>query len=290
MHLAEIRKVQYNLWLLVLVLTISSGFVFLLITRSFETYSYATASVEKSISELKSAITLGERRTEPLVLPILVYHYVENVTDKRDTIRQSLSISPQVFESQILTLLTRGYEPVTISQISDYFIGRTELPEKPVVLSFDDGYHDFYTDVFPILVRYHVPAVLYLTSGSLDSTQNYLTTDQILEISQKKLVEINSHSITHPDLRLIPLDQVRFEIRNGKVVLEKLIGRSVEHFAYPFGKYTPELIHEVEKAGFKTAATTDFGTLQSYQDRYELKRIRPGNLTGQALLEYLQRR
>lgn len=287
LHMAAKQTYLGSLSFFFAVLFICSLTVFFLVLRSFETYSFANATIERSISDLESAITIGERKSAPLDLPILVYHYIEVVTDVRDTIRQSLSITPQVFEAQILTLIAHGYEPVTMSEVSDYFAGKADLPQKPVVLTFDDGYRDFYTDVFPILKQYHVPAALFITSGFLDSTQNYLTTNQLLEISQEKLIEINSHTIYHPDLRQIPLNQAGLEIRNGKSELEKLIDRPVDHFAFPFGGYTPQLVHEVEAAGFKTAVTTDFGTIQNYTSRYIFKRIRPGSLTGDSLLNLL---
>ncbi len=84
-------------------------------------------------------------------IPILVYHYVEYVKDRGDKIRISLNIQPNIFESQIKTLKQAGYTFMMPKQIPDLFSGKISVPAKPIILSFDDGYKDFYTDVFPIL-------------------------------------------------------------------------------------------------------------------------------------------
>src|SRR5260221_1858640 len=76
----------------------------------------------------------------PVNVPILLYHYVEYVKDKRDTIRQSLDIVPKILEEQVQTLLSDSYTPITINDLADYLDGKILLPPKPVILTFDDGY------------------------------------------------------------------------------------------------------------------------------------------------------
>jgi peptidoglycan/xylan/chitin deacetylase (PgdA/CDA1 family) len=234
-------------------------------------------------------LLMEQRQMTPLKLPILLYHYVENVTDQKDTIRKSLNIPPSVFEAQVVTLLTNGYKPILLDDVTNYFSGNQVLPDKPVVLTFDDGYRDFYTDVLPILRKYHVPATLYMVSGFRDTTKNYLTTQQLLEISRSGLVEIGAHTVHHPKLTLLPISEAEAEIVKSKQELEQLLSRPVLHFAYPYGAYSPELVNFVNmQSGFLTAATVDKGTVQSYASRFILKRIRPGQNTGVVFLQEMR--
>ena len=111
---------------------------------------------------------------------------------------------------------------------------------------------------------------------------------QFLDINQNNLVEFASHSINHPNLNALSLDAAREEIAGSKLALEKILNKKIEHYSYPYGSYSNDLIKIVREAGFKTASTTDLGIGQSYPNRYKLKRIRPGSLTGHALLQFLQ--
>ena len=120
----------------------------------------------------KKAFTISEDVKEatptarmPVKVPILLYHYVEYVKDKGDTIRQSLDIVPRVFEEQIQTLLSDSYTFITMDELADYLDGEQSLPPKPIIITFDDGYRDLRTDVLPILQKYHVKAVAYIVSG-----------------------------------------------------------------------------------------------------------------------------
>ena len=132
-------------------------------------------------------------------IPILVYHYVEYVKDTKDTIRQSLNISPLIFEDQIKTLINNGYEIILVKDAADILDGKKEFREKMVAITFDDGYKDFYTDVFPILKKYHVKATVYIISGFI-GLPNFMDEGQLREISQSTLVELGSHTVNHVNL------------------------------------------------------------------------------------------
>ncbi len=248
----------------------------------------AAELLKKNTGQFLFLVELEKRRTHPLKLPVLVYHYVEVVTDLRDTIRQSLSITPAVFENQLLTLKKYGYTPIHLEDLVQYYDNQTLLPAKPVVLTFDDGYADFYTDVLPIITRLRVPVTLFMVSGFLDSTRNYLTTEQFRKIVAADLVEIGAHTVHHLNFHYIPLTLAQEEIVQSKIDLEKLSQRTIAHFAFPYGSYTPQLQAFAEKSGFKTAATVDLGVTQFYDKRYGLKRIRAGNLSDADFINYIE--
>lgn len=220
-------------------------------------------------------------------IPILMYHYVEYVKDPKDTIRQSLDINPATFDLEVKTLKDAGFTFLTNAELSDILDAKAPIPPKPVLLTFDDGYRDFYTDAFPILKKYHAKATAYIITGFLGEPNN-LTWDQLKEISKSGLVEIGDHTINHPSLAKKPYKFVEEELEQSKQTLENGLGIKVVSFAYPYGSFDLQAIAVVKAAGFKTAVSTIPGDELTQQNRFFLPRIRPGGRVGPALLQYLQ--
>lgn len=219
-------------------------------------------------------------------VPILMYHYVEYVKDKGDTIRQSLALTPYTFEEQVKTLAEYGYTFMTNAEVAEVFEGKTGLPDKPIVLTFDDGYRDFYIDVYPILKKYNAKATAYIISGFLDHPNN-MKTSQLLEIARDGLVEIGAHTVNHAWLKGLPQKTVLYELIQSKKDLEALIGRPVVSFEYPYGAFDVPSIKAVAQVGFTSAVSTVPGIDQPLMHRYFLYRLRPGARTGEALISYL---
>lgn len=224
-----------------------------------------------------------------LYAPILVYHYVEYVTDERDTIRKSLNTPPHLLIKQIETLKNAGYTFVTMSELMDIMDGKTKAPLKPVVLSFDDGYRDFYTDVFPILKKYNAKAIAYVVSGFLDQP-NYMFAWQIKEIAKSGLVEIGAHTVHHYSLRGLDTLTVKYEVEQSKKDLETLLNIPIVSFAYPDGSFDDLAAKIVSEAGFKSAATTLHGFEINQNNKYFTYRIHPGNKTDGWLLNSLEQK
>ncbi len=222
-----------------------------------------------------------------LKIPILVYHYVEYVTDERDFIRESLNIPPHIFEAQIKTLKEAGYTFITPSEIASLLESTENQDKKYVVLSFDDGYEDFYTDAFPILKRNNVKAVAYIVNNFVGYL-NYMKENQIEEIAQSGLVEIGSHTLGHAGLPSLEKDIAYNEIYLSKKRLEERYGVNVVSFAYPYGSYNESVKELVKKAGFTSAVTMDEGNVVTKSVLFELKRLRPGYLVGEELLKYIE--
>ena len=240
------------------------------------------------ISQTSSVIPLPIPLTS-LTAPILIYHYVEYVRDEKDTIRKSLNIPPYIFIRQIQTLKNAGYTFVTASELIDILDGKIKLPQKPIIISFDDGYRDFYTDVFPILKKYNIKAVVYIVSGFLDKP-NYMFTEQIKEIARSGLVEIGAHTVHHYSLKGLDALTVKYEIEESKITLEKLIGTSVVSFAYPDGSFDDQAIELVKEAGLKSAVTTTHGFDVNRENKYFINRIHPGDKIGNFLLNFLEQK
>lgn len=221
--------------------------------------------------------------------PILIYHYIEYVKDEKDTIRKSLNIIPYIFVKQIETLKNAGYTFITASELIDILDGKIKLPQKPIIISFDDGYRDFYTDVLPVLKKYKIKAVVYIVTGFLDKP-NYLSTEQLKEIAKSRLVEIGAHTVHHFALKGLNPILAKYEVEESKKNLEKLINTPVVSFAYPDGSFDMQAIKLVKSAGFKSAVTTLHGFEIKKDNRFFLYRIHPGDKTDNFLLNFLEKK
>lgn len=240
----------------------------------------AEKQVKNTVPATTSAVSHSIR------IPILLYHYVEYVKDRRDTIRAGLNIQPHILEAQIKTLKDDGYLFVSSSYVSLALSGKIRPREKIVMLTFDDGYLDFYTDVFPILQRQQVRATAYIVPDFLDKP-NFMHTWQLVEIAKSPFIEIGAHTMDHVLLPGADYKTAEYQITQSKTKLEHLLGIPVTSFAYPFGGFDEQAMRLAQKAGFSSAVVTKPNIIQTSNDRYALYRLRPGARTGKALLEYL---
>jgi peptidoglycan/xylan/chitin deacetylase (PgdA/CDA1 family) len=220
-------------------------------------------------------------------VPILLYHYVEIVRDRRDTIRQSLDILPTTFERQIKTLHDAGFTFLTAGELGEILDGKRTLPQHPVVITIDDGHWDVDTVILPILRKYQAKATAYIIPGFIGGS-DFMNARQLQEIANSGSIEIGAHTVHHVSLKAKPLALVTREIVESKTMLEQQYHIHVVSFAYPNGSFDDQAAAMVQSAGFSTAVTTLPGTLETQANRYTLYRLRPGGRTGISLLTWLQ--
>lgn len=280
--------------LLVLILLVSVSFiVYLLKKAGFDYYTREQVStvasqkeVKKLPPEIKQALTITPV-PQTYTVPVLLYHYVEYVQDKRDTIRKSLDVTPYTFEQQIITLQQAGYTFMTARELGDVLDGKKAMPAKPILLTFDDGHWDFYTDVYPLLKKYQVKATAYIIPGFIGGA-DFLSHDQLSEIAKSSLIDIGAHTVHHMWLRGMPLTRVQYEVQASKSMLEHDYHVKVVSFAYPYGAFDAQAETVVKNAGFTTAVATVPGNTLNQANRYFIFRLHQGSLTGTSLLRYLQ--
>lgn len=222
-----------------------------------------------------------------LHVPILMYHYVEYVKDKKDTERQLLNVNPDVFEKQLQTLIAAHYTFITAKDLGDMLDGLIPVPKNPIILTFDDGHWDLDTNVIPILKKYHIHATAYIVPGFIGKNTDSLTLPEMQDVIKSGLIDVGAHTVSHVSLKGKKLSLVEFQVDQSKAMLEKDYGIHVYSFAYPYGTFDQQTINIVQKAGFTTAASTIAGNEQSNKNRFFLFRVRPGYMIGQALLNYL---
>lgn len=227
---------------------------------------------------------------KPFRVPIILYHYVEVVTDERDTLRKSMSVNPVIFENQLKALKEAGYHFALPGDIARAVSGEIDIPAKSISLTFDDGYQDFYTIAYPILKRQSVPAINYIVYNFIGKNVNYMTEAQIKEIVSDGLVVIGSHTLEHPNLTLLTADKAKKELLESKNLLEKRFGIKVYDFAYP-GGYNNEAVQKlVKEVGYLTAVATQLGEADENSNLYRLPRVRVGNLNPSETLILLDKK
>jgi peptidoglycan/xylan/chitin deacetylase (PgdA/CDA1 family) len=215
-------------------------------------------------------------------MPMPLYHYIEYVQDPNDKGRQSLDIRPDLFEKQLADMQKAGYTTLWVKDVPKLLSGEEKLPEKPVVLTFDDGYADFYTDALPLLKKYQAKGTLYIINDLLN-TPGYLTNAQVKEIIASGLVEIGAHTLDHKNLKSTPIAEQKRQIFESKAGLEKEFGITMETFAYPYGAYSDQTVALAKEAGFTAAVSVDAGNIDSEKNLFVLPRTRAGALIGNTI-------
>ena len=228
-------------------------------------------------SQDDSGVGRGKVKPQSLKVPILLYHYVEDNTDERDFLRTSMATRPYFFEIQMKYLSFSGYTAISPSDLKSAFDGDTNLPEKPVIISFDDGFRDYYYNAFPVLKKYNLHAIVYMIANHIGRSGN-LTVEMLREMVDSGVFELGSHTLNHVWLSQVGQGEARREIFESKKVLSDIFNYPVKHFAYPGGFEAPWVVNLVREAGYETAVTTKMGIIQTPDKILSLKRVRVGNL------------
>ncbi|MBW2075090.1 MAG: polysaccharide deacetylase family protein [Deltaproteobacteria bacterium] len=187
-------------------------------------------------------------------VPILMYHMVSD--DTASTELPKLRVSPKRFRSQMAYLKAKGYQSITIKQWLNYRNGHGVCPSKPIIITFDDGYRNFYTTAWPILKSYGFKPVVFLVTKYIGGVnlpeEPLLNLEEIRDLAGSG-IEFGSHSHSHQDLTRLPLSAVESDVRASKAVLEGALGTEVGSFSYPYGKENRQVRWAVREAGFQAA-------------------------------------
>lgn len=198
-------------------------------------------------------------------VPVLNYH---QVNDKNYS---PLTVQVQHFEQEMDYLETNGYHTITLDELYDYLTTGKELPEKPVVITFDDGYTDNYEYAFPILKEHGMKATLFMIGDSIN-TNRFLTSAQLIEMDRNGF-SVEAHTYHHKNLKTLNKEEIDTDLKQSKEVLEQLLHKDIRYIAYP-GGYNNSLVRtETKAAGFRMAFTVQPGNVQPGEDFYGLPRL-----------------
>jgi peptidoglycan/xylan/chitin deacetylase (PgdA/CDA1 family) len=187
-----------------------------------------------------------------------------------------LYVTPDEFRAQVSALAAAGYHAVTLDDVLQYWLHAVALPSKPVVFTFDDGYPGDWQYALPILRAHDWPAVLNLQIGNL------------VPLHVRQLIaagwQIASHTFTHPDLTTADATQLRHEVVDSRLWLERVYRVPVDTFCYPYGHYDDATVAMVRAAGYTAALTENPGAAAPSNGLLTLDRIRVGPTTSGASL------
>ncbi len=193
-----------------------------------------------------------------LRVPILTYHYIANNPNPKDRARDNLSVAPDKFEAQMQYLSQNGYTPVTLDTLYGIFNGQASVAGKPIVLTFDDGYIDFYTTAFPVLRRFNFHAVSFIPTALMGGGY-YMNWNQIKEIASSGLVTFEGHTVNHVNLPSLSYAAVLKELTDSKNTLQAQTGYPVNFVAYPNGSTNGSVQFVAQKAGYIGGLGTWYG-------------------------------
>ncbi|WP_248930326.1 polysaccharide deacetylase family protein [Paenibacillus hamazuiensis] len=201
----------------------------------------------------------------PVSIPVLNYH---SITYDPGNIAV---ITPEKFAEQMHYLADKGYTTLTMKQFTDIISRKEDPPEKPVLLTFDDGYADNYEHALPLLKELGFHATLFVSPGTTDDGY-FLSWDKIKEMHEAGW-DIQPHGMTHPRLDQLKPEQQAYEIGEAKKQIEEQLGTTADIFCYPYGRYNATTLRLLKEYGFRYAFTIEQGKTRSTENPYKLRRI-----------------
>ena len=227
-------------------------------------------------------------------VPILMYHSISDNLFAKSRPYYQINTSPGVFARQMRWLRHNGYRSMNLGEMLAAMQSGQDV-SKTVVITFDDGYQDFYTDGLAIMKQCGLSATIFLATDRIRDTAvriegaDYLTWREVRELHAEG-IEFGSHTVTHPDLRSLGPEQIDYELGYSKETIEQKLGAPVPSFAYPFAfpeedrDFTRYLSDALENHGFENGVSTIIGRARPGSNRYYLPRLPVNSWDDAALL------
>jgi peptidoglycan/xylan/chitin deacetylase (PgdA/CDA1 family) len=216
----------------------------------------------------------------PPSVPILMYHSIADTATSRF---RRWTVAPERFAAHMEHLATSGRAPLTVERLARCLTGSETLPERPVVITFDDGYADFRTAALPVLREHGFPSTLFITAGYVGGTSEWLIREgetrrpmltwRDLEVMAGDDLEYAAHGFSHRQLDTLRLAEAVGDIGRGREMTERRLGIPVATLAYPHGYSTPALQRAVRDLGFVAACGVEHAMSSPADNRFSLARI-----------------
>jgi peptidoglycan/xylan/chitin deacetylase (PgdA/CDA1 family) len=218
-------------------------------------------------------------------LAILMYHKVDQLLP--GTRHPGNYVLPEAFDEQLAELKRWNYQSITIEQWIAYKEKRAELPRRPIIITFDDGYRSTYHTAWPVLQRYGFSATIFLVASLLgktnvwdvDERQEPLLDESEIREMQSGGINFGSHTQSHRALTRLPLEEAARELADSRQSLESLLETPVTALCYPFAKQNRAIRSLARKAGYCGAVIGRGGTNRVWTDQYALRRIKVDTAT-----------
>jgi len=260
-----------------------------------------THPVQKEIVASTEQIRPSERKTPALVerlagakdilerpqVPILCYHRLRDYRATDGKSARPYIVPAAAFKQQIRMLADSGYHSITPDQYYSYLTSGAPLPDKPVMISFDDTSEEQFTVGAAELDKYSFKGVFFVMTISI-GRPGYMSSEQLKALSDKGHV-IASHTTDHHNVKKYSGEDWDFQLAKPKNKLESITGKPVEYFAYPFGEWNETAIPELKKRKYKAAFQLSSNKRDSIEPLYAIRRmIVPGNWDGSAMDKWMK--
>jgi len=231
-------------------------------------------SVSAEIASISAKQKLGVKSSDDYVvkIPVLIYHHIRDSVPPSEELSYHLSVKVADLESQFNYLWENRYQSISLNDLYDSLINKTPLPPKSVIITFDDGYRDFYYNAFPLIKKYNLRVVSFYIAG-YTTYPNYMDWGMLKEIHHSGLVDVESHTLSHFLLSFLTQEEAEKEIFESKKILEEGLGKKVNYLAYPYGDYNESVVNLVREAGYKLAFSTNPGVDLHSSEQFFLKRV-----------------
>lgn len=218
--------------------------------------------------------------TDRQTIPILMYHSIAEAAAPRFL---KFAVAPGTFAEQMALLRARNYTTLTVSQLVAARQAGAALPDKTIVITFDDAFQDFATHAMPVLQRYGMVATLYVPTAFVGGTSAWLAAEgeadrplmdwrQLNEVAAAG-IECGAHSHRHLQLDILSPAVAQAEIARSRQILADQLNRAVTSFAYPFGYYNAIVRRSVIAAGYTSACAVRYQFSLPGDDRFALSRL-----------------
>ncbi len=229
-----------------------------------------------------------KKNQKDIKVPIIIYHAFATPEPEED-IYKLYSTGPR-FEENISTMLDEGYTFITLEELYKYNKGELALPEKVCIITMDDGNIGCYTDAFPVLKKYNVPATIFIINDCV-GTPNYFSWEQAKEMYDTGLVKLHIHGKSHIDYSNVGKEKLISDYTSAHAELEEKMGEEIlKAMAYPSGKCSANSKSWLKSAGFEVQVLTKYGTVNKSRtlDLTDLGRIRGEQASGSQLLRTIK--
>lgn len=234
-------------------------------------------------------VPVYQRNEKDIKIPILIYHNFRTPIPYKEDIYNLFS-SQENFDENVKTLLDVGYTFITLEDLYRYNKGQIGLPEKVIIITMDDGQIGCYTDAFPVLKKYQVPATIFIVN-KLVGTEDYFTWEQAKEMYDSGLVKIHCHGYHHSEYSSVGKEKLISDYTKSHQEIEQYMGEKVQKImAYPAGKSSADTIRWLKEIGFEVQVQTKYGTVNKSKslDLTGLGRIRGERATGKQILNAIK--
>lgn len=213
-------------------------------------------------------VTFGLYLPAQYVVPVIMYHKIDE-----NSATSALSVSPRSFERQMNFLKKHKYNVVPVVDVAHMLRDKRRIPPKTIAITFDDGYENNYTYVYPVLKKLDLPATIFVVTDWV-GRDGYMTWDQIKEITQNSKIAIGNHTKTHPHLPSLNDGEIGGEVYSSKLILEEKLNRPVDMLSYPGGGFDEKTIGRAKVHNYEGAVATNPGRKHRSDDPYAIKRLR----------------